>query len=185
MKLFIIIIFPVPPTKSNFKQSKCILDTVLACLPPQVFKVYKVLGNNKRRKFRIRGCCSPGAIKLQEKQGSFSQKISVCGKSSFSLKRCSQGKSPNTSALHSAHESHSSLESLTCLLFFLNKIKVVPCFLLPNIFQFIFAFPVCHGSLGHPLTNSSSLPLSMAFYGASIRSLAFQPLKPSQDPFLL
>lgn len=41
---------------------------VPACLPPQVFKVHKVLGNNKRRKFRMRGCCSPGAIKVEEKQ---------------------------------------------------------------------------------------------------------------------
>lgn len=81
--------FPLPPAKSDFKQSRSIVS---ACLPPQVLKVHEVSGNEKRRKFRMRGCHILGATKLGEKHkkgSSFSQKILVWRKLNFSFKRCS------------------------------------------------------------------------------------------------
>lgn len=122
---FCIIIFPVPPTKSNFKQSKCILDMVSACLPPQVSKARKVLGNNKRRKFRMRGCCSSGAIKLEEKQERkqfFIYNLSL-GKIEPFFKKVLIGKVPNHFC-PSFCSWLSLLESFRCLLFSLSRSRL-------------------------------------------------------------
>lgn len=69
---------------------------VSACFPPQAFKVRKVLRNNKRRKFRMRRCCSPGGIKLEEKQERkfFPENLSL-GKIELSFKKVLRGKVPN------------------------------------------------------------------------------------------
>jgi len=65
---------------------------VSACLPPQVFKVHKVSGKQKRWKFKMRGCQILGAIRLGEKHkkaSKFSQKTSVWGKLNYSSKKFS------------------------------------------------------------------------------------------------
>lgn len=100
-KLNFLFFSPLPPAKCNLKQSRCVWGIVSACLPPQDFKANEVSGNLKRRKFRKMGCHILGCTKLgekHEKTTSFSQKTSVWGKLNFSLKMCSQGKSPTTSA---------------------------------------------------------------------------------------
>lgn len=93
---------------------------VSACSSPQVFKVHKVLGNNKRRKVRVRGCCSLGAIKLEDKQERkfFTENFSL-QKIELLFKKVLTGKVPKHFC-PSFCSWVSLLESFKCLLLSLN-----------------------------------------------------------------